>query len=102
MQMETYQYVEVSCILVSIIIYNLDIREEYSELTTQSKFYYFAHFKASPCVRFNKDGTLLAVFAKENRIKILANDSSPKLQQASENTSFASSSLSEILSKVSI
>lgn len=57
---------------------------------------------ASPCVRFNKEGTLLAVFAKGNRIKILANDSSPKLQQTSENNYLASSSLSEILSELSI
>ncbi|EEF46923.1 WD-repeat protein, putative [Ricinus communis] len=29
---------------------------------------------ANPCIRFNKDGSLLAVFADENRIKILATD----------------------------
>lgn len=34
--------------------------------------YIFSISKACPRIRFNKDGTLLAVSANENRIKILA------------------------------
>lgn len=59
--------------------------------------------KANPCIRFNKDGTLLAVFANENRIKILATDRGLQLQPISENCSVdASRVLSDTFMKVSI
>nr|XP_016500037.1 PREDICTED: topless-related protein 1-like [Nicotiana tabacum]XP_016500038.1 PREDICTED: topless-related protein 1-like [Nicotiana tabacum]XP_016500039.1 PREDICTED: topless-related protein 1-like [Nicotiana tabacum] len=42
---------------------------------------------ASPYIRFNKKGTLLAVFADHNRIKILANDCGRFLLQTSSDAS---------------
>lgn len=41
--------------------------------------------KANPCVRFNKEGTLLAVSANDNKIKILAKDGSLQLLHTTEN-----------------
>ncbi|XP_047313199.1 topless-related protein 4-like isoform X2 [Impatiens glandulifera] len=43
---------------------------------------------ASPCVRFNKDGMLLAVSANENGIKILANSDGIRLLRSIESRSF--------------
>ncbi|KAF8400581.1 hypothetical protein HHK36_013880 [Tetracentron sinense] len=43
---------------------------------------------ASPRIRFNKEGTLLAVSANENGIKILANPDGLRLLRAFENPSF--------------
>ncbi|KAB5513881.1 hypothetical protein DKX38_027787 [Salix brachista] len=40
---------------------------------------------ANPCVRFNKEGTLLAVSANDNKIKILAKDGSLQLLHTTEN-----------------
>lgn len=58
--------------------------------------------KANPHIRFNKDGTLLAIFANENRIKILATDYGLK-QCTSENSSVdASKVLSDNLTMVGI
>ncbi|EPS69099.1 hypothetical protein M569_05666, partial [Genlisea aurea] len=43
---------------------------------------------ASPCIRFNKDGNLLAVSANENVIKILANTDGLRLLRTYENLAF--------------
>ncbi|XP_047321907.1 topless-related protein 4-like isoform X2 [Impatiens glandulifera] len=43
---------------------------------------------ASPCVRFNKEGTLLAVSANENCIKVLANSDGIRLLRTLESRSF--------------
>ncbi|GLT77952.1 hypothetical protein SLA2020_495050 [Shorea laevis] len=58
---------------------------------------------ANPHICFNKEGTLLAVSANENRIKILATDYGLQLLQTSENCSGdASQVLSETLRKLVI
>ncbi|GMY29240.1 protein TOPLESS-like [Fagus crenata] len=58
---------------------------------------------ANPHIRFNKEGTLLAVSANENRIKILATDYGLQLLQKPENCAGdASQVLSETLRKLSI
>lgn len=44
--------------------------------------------KASPRIRFNKDGTLLAVSTNENGIKILANSDGLRLLRTFENLSY--------------
>ena len=44
--------------------------------------------KASPRIRFNKDGALLAVSANDNGIKILANSDGLRLLRTFENLSF--------------
>uniref|UniRef100_A0A0E0GJV4 CTLH domain-containing protein n=1 Tax=Oryza nivara TaxID=4536 RepID=A0A0E0GJV4_ORYNI len=55
---------------------------------------------ASPRVRFNKEGTLLAVSTHENGIKILANADGVRLLRTLENRSFdASRSASETVTK---
>ncbi|KAF5749629.1 topless-related protein 4 isoform X4 [Tripterygium wilfordii] len=46
---------------------------------------------ASPCIRFNKDGTLLAVSTKENGVKILANADGLRLLRVVENRTFDAS-----------
>ncbi|KAL9251834.1 Topless-related protein [Drosera capensis] len=43
---------------------------------------------ASPCVRFNKDGTLLAVSTNENGVKILANADGVRQLRSAENRPF--------------
>ncbi|KAK6153757.1 hypothetical protein DH2020_013396 [Rehmannia glutinosa] len=50
---------------------------------------------ASPRIRFNKDGTLLAVSANENGIKILANADGLRLLRTFENLAFDASRASE-------
>ncbi|CAA0827353.1 Protein TOPLESS [Striga hermonthica] len=50
---------------------------------------------ASPRIRFNKDGTLLAVSANENGIKILANGDGLRLLRTFENLAFDASRASE-------
>lgn len=56
--------------------------------------------KASPRIRFNKDGALLAVSASDNGIKILANSDGLRLLRTYENLSYDSSRASESLTKV--
>jgi len=56
--------------------------------------------KASPRIRFNKDGTLLAVSTNDNGIKILANSDGLRLLWTYENLSYDSSRASESLTKV--
>ncbi|XP_038696642.1 topless-related protein 4-like isoform X2 [Tripterygium wilfordii] len=46
---------------------------------------------ASPCIRFNKDGILLAVSTKENGVKILANADGIRLLRIVENRTFDAS-----------
>ncbi|GMH30687.1 hypothetical protein Nepgr_032530 [Nepenthes gracilis] len=46
---------------------------------------------ASPCIRFNKEGTLLAVSTSENGVKILANADGLRLLRSAENRPFDSS-----------
>lgn len=45
----------------------------------------FNSCQASPCVRFNKDGNLLAVSTNENGIKVLANDNGIRSLHSIEN-----------------
>ena len=47
--------------------------------------------QASPCIRFNKEGILLAVSTNENCIKILANQEGIRLLRTMENRSFDAS-----------
>ncbi|XP_073010395.1 protein TPR3 [Typha latifolia] len=55
---------------------------------------------ASPRIRFNKEGTLLAVSTHDNGIKILANADGLRMLRAFENRSFdASRTVSEVVSK---
>ncbi|KAF8389153.1 hypothetical protein HHK36_025846 [Tetracentron sinense] len=54
---------------------------------------------ASPRIRFNKEGTLLAVSANENGIKILANVDGLRLLRTFENRSFDASRISETVTK---
>lgn len=51
--------------------------------------------QASPRIRFNKNGTLLAVSANENGIKILANADGFRVLRAFENLAFDASRSSE-------
>ena len=44
--------------------------------------------QASPCIRFNKEGILLAVSTNDNGIKILANPDGIRLLRTMENRSF--------------
>ncbi|GAB2210577.1 hypothetical protein Drorol1_Dr00015845, partial [Drosera rotundifolia] len=46
---------------------------------------------ASPCIRFNKDGTLLAVSTNENGVKILANADGLRQLRSAENRPFDAS-----------
>ena len=64
--------------------------------------YYIAlsDFQASPRIRFNKDGTLLAVSANENGIKILANADGIRLLRTLENSMFDAARTSEAMVKV--
>ncbi|CAH9092059.1 unnamed protein product [Cuscuta epithymum] len=57
---------------------------------------------ASPRIRFNKDGTLLAVSANENGIKILANTDGIRLLRTSENLAYDAARASETVSKPSV
>ena len=45
----------------------------------------------SPCIRFNKEGTLLAVSSNDNGVKILANSDGIRLLRTVENRSFDAS-----------
>ncbi|CAN1761626.1 Protein TOPLESS [Linum perenne] len=55
---------------------------------------------ASPRIRFNKDGTLLAVSGNDNVIKVLANNDGTRLLRTFENLSYDTSRASEAVSKV--
>ncbi|MED6123342.1 RNA polymerase II associated Paf1 complex subunit Tpr1 [Stylosanthes scabra] len=57
---------------------------------------------ASPRIRFNKDGTLLAVSANENGIKILANADGMRLLRTLENSLYDASRTSEAMAKPTI
>ncbi|XP_059644318.1 protein TOPLESS isoform X2 [Cornus florida] len=57
---------------------------------------------ASPRVRFNKDGTLLAVSANENGIRILANSDGLRLLRTFENLSYDAPRASETMTKPTI
>ncbi|AES68182.2 topless-like protein [Medicago truncatula] len=54
---------------------------------------------ASPRIRFNKEGSLLAVSANENGIKILANGDGIRLLRSLENSSYDASRTSEAMTK---
>lgn len=41
------------------------------------------YVQASPCIRFNKEGTLLAISTRENGVKILANAEAPMITTGS-------------------
>lgn len=53
----------------------------------------------NPCICFNKNGTLLAVMANENRIKILATDSALEMMDNSDSESIG---LPSIFKKVGL
>ncbi|KAE9588003.1 putative transcription factor WD40-like family [Lupinus albus] len=57
---------------------------------------------ASPRIRFNKDGALLAVSANENGIKILANGDGIHLLRSLENSLYDASRTSEAMAKPTI
>ncbi|KAL1298046.1 topless-related protein 1 isoform X1 [Arachis hypogaea] len=57
---------------------------------------------ASPRIRFNKDGALLAVSANENGIKILANADGMRLLRSLENSMYDASRTSEAMAKPTI
>ncbi|KAJ8755367.1 hypothetical protein K2173_019165 [Erythroxylum novogranatense] len=57
---------------------------------------------ASPRIRFNKDGTLLAVSANDNGIKLLANTDGIRLLRTFENLSYDASRASEAVAKPTI
>ncbi|CAK9150139.1 unnamed protein product [Ilex paraguariensis] len=57
---------------------------------------------ASPRIRFNKNGTMLAVSANENGIKILANSDGLRLLRPYENLSYDASRASEAATKPTI
>ncbi|CAN1168178.1 Protein TOPLESS [Linum perenne] len=57
---------------------------------------------ASPRIRFNKDGTLLAVSGNDNVIKVLANNDGTRLLRTFENLSYDTSRASEAVSKPAI
>lgn len=63
------------------------------------KFYLF-YMKASPRIRFNKDGALLAVSSNENGIKILANSDGLRLLRTFENLSYDAASRAQEPAKV--
>ncbi|XP_019150616.1 PREDICTED: topless-related protein 4-like [Ipomoea nil] len=54
---------------------------------------------ASPCLRFNKEGILLAVSTSENGIKILANADGARLLRTMENRTFDASRASSAIGK---
>jgi len=59
------------------------------------------NFQASPCIRFNKEGTLLAVSTNDNSIKILANSDGIRLLRTVESRTFdASRASSAAVAKV--
>ncbi|XP_028057796.1 protein TPR3-like [Camellia sinensis] len=58
---------------------------------------------ASPCIRYNKEGTLLAVSTSENGVKILANSDGVRLLRSTESRALdASRMASESAAKVSL
>ncbi|XP_057454641.1 protein TOPLESS-like isoform X2 [Lotus japonicus] len=57
---------------------------------------------ASPRIRFNKDGSLLAVSANENGIKILSNEDGIRLLRSFENSMFDATRTSEAMTKPTI
>jgi hypothetical protein len=58
--------------------------------------------QASPRIRFNKDGSLLAVSANENGIKVLANTDGIRLLRNFDNLSYDASRASEAVAKVAL
>ena len=51
----------------------------------------FWNLQPSPCIRFNKEGILLAVSTNDNGIKILANADGVRLLRTVENRTFDAS-----------
>lgn len=49
------------------------------------------NLQASPCIRFNKEGILLAVSTSDNGVKILANGDGIRLLRTMENRTFDAS-----------
>lgn len=49
------------------------------------------YLQASPCIRFNKEGILMAVSTNENGIKILANPDGIRFLRTMENRPFDAS-----------
>lgn len=61
------------------------------------------NLQAAPCIRFNKEGALLAVSTNDNSIKILANSDGIRLLRTVENRTFdASRAASAAVVKVNL
>lgn len=56
-----------------------------------TNYYDLINLQASPCIRFNKEGILLAVSANDNGVKILANSDGIRLLRTIENRTFDAS-----------
>ncbi|CAK7345436.1 unnamed protein product [Dovyalis caffra] len=69
------------------------VKRAYNGLAKRSAAFIDAEggLPASPCIRFNKDGTLLAVSTNDNSIKILANSDGMRLLRTVESLTFDAS-----------
>ena len=56
--------------------------------------------QASPCIRFNKEGILLAVSTNDNSVKILANADGIRLLRTMESRTFDASRVASAAVKV--
>lgn len=54
------------------------------------------NLQASPCVRFNREGILLAVSTNDHGVKILANDDGIRLLRTVENRPFAPAAVMKV------
>ena len=59
-----------------------------------------ANLQASPCIRFNKEGILLAVSTNDNGVRILANADGIRLLRTVENRTFDASRVASAAVKV--
>lgn len=59
--------------------------------TCQLNNYDLVNLQASPCIRFNKEGILLAVSTNDNGVKILGNSDGIRLLRTMENRTFDAS-----------
>lgn len=56
-----------------------------------TNYHDLTNLQASPCIRFNKEGILLAVSTNDNGVKILANSDGIRLLRTVENRTFDAS-----------
>lgn len=74
------------------------LKSQAIEISVANSF--LVYLQASPRIRFNKDGTLLAVSANDNGIKIVANSDGIRLLRTLENSSMYDASRASELAKV--